>query len=197
MRTRLLVLALLLSAIAAGVLTAGSKDSMSYIYRRGDGLHTRISGAGINRIGAVAKKYGDEFVWVRLSGRQYVIRDAATLAEVRSVFREVEAMEPSLHAVEKRLKPFEEKMEDVEERVDSLSDRLDDESLGESARDAIEAKMRDAERDMHAVEKQMEGIEREMETLEREVERREAAAEDRFQLLVERSIDRGVAQRVD
>lgn len=197
MRTRLLVLALLLSAMAAGVVTAGSKDSMSYIYRRGDGMHTRISGAGINRIVAVGKKYGDHFVWVRMSGREYLIRDAATLAEVRSVFREVEAMEPSLHAVEKRLAPFEKQMEAVEERVDSLSDRLDDESLGESARDAIEAKLRDAERDMHAVEKQMESIEREMEKLEREEERREAAAEDQFQRLVERAIDRGVAERVD
>ena len=193
MRTRLLVPALLLSAMASGVLLA--RTPMSYIYRRGDGTHTRISGAGINNIGTVARRYGNGFVWVRVSGRNYVIRDAATLAEVRHAFREVEAMEPSLREVERRLQPFERQQEAVESRLDALSDSLDDESLSESKREAIEARMRDAEGDMRAVEKQMAGIERELEKLERESERLEAIAEARFEMIVERAIANGVAQR--
>lgn len=180
----------------AGVLSAGDRG-MSYIYKRGEGLYTRISGSAIDRIGAVAKKYGNEFVWVRVGGRNYVIRDAATLAEVRNAFREVEAMEPSLHEAEKRMKPFEKQMEDVEERLDSLGDRLDDDSLSDSARDAIEQKMHAAEKDMHAIEKQMEGVERELERIEKESEKREAVAEDRFEAIVERAIERGVAERGD
>jgi chromosome segregation ATPase len=197
MRMRLLVLALLLLATASGIVLA--RTPMTYIYRRGDDTHTRISVASVknigDQIGDVAKRYGNEFVWVRTSGRSYVIRDAATLAEVRDAFREVDALEPALHEVERRLQPFERQMEAVEERVDVLSDSLDDESLSESARDAIEAKMRDAERDMHAVEKQMNGIEREMEKLEKESERREKLAEQRFEAIVERAIANGTAER--
>jgi chromosome segregation ATPase len=195
MRTRLLVFALLLFAVVAGVLTAGDK-SMSYIYKRGDNSYTRLSGS-IDRIGAVAKRYGSEFVWVRTNGRSYVIRDAATLAAVRNAFREVEAMEPSLREVEKRLKPFEKQMETIEQRVDAFGDQLDDEDLGESTRDAIEAKLRDAEDAMRDVERRMAGIEREMERLEREVEKREEVAEERFERLVKRAIESGVAEKAD
>ena len=195
MRTRLLAFALLLSAVAAGVLTAGDK-SMSYIYKRGDSSYARLSGS-IDQIGAVAKRYGSEFVWVRSNGLSYVIRDAATLAEVRSAFREVEAMEPSLREIERRLKPFEQQMEAIEKRVDAFGDQLDDEDLGESTRDAIKAKLRDAEDDMRAVERQMEGVEREMERLEREVEKREEAAERRFERIVKRAIESGIAEKAD
>lgn len=195
MRTKLIALALLLSALVAGVLMAGDK-SMSYIYMRGDGLHTRMSGS-IDKVVAVAKRYGGEFVWVRLNARNYLIRDASTLAEVRGAFREVEAMEPSLRDVEKRMKPFEKQMEAIEKRVDAFGDQLDDEDLAESTRDAIETKLRDAEDDMRVVERQMEGVEREMERLEKEVEKREKVAEDQFERIVERAIARGVAERAD
>ena len=195
MRTRLLVFALLLFAVVAGVLTAGDK-SMSYVYKRGDSSYTRLSGP-ISMIGAVAKRYGREFVWVRTNGRSYVIRDAATLTAVRNAFREVEAMEPSLREVEKRLQPFERQMETIEERVDAFGDQLDDENLGDSTRDAIEAKLRDAENDLRDVERRMAGIEREMERLEKEVEKREEVAEERFERIVKRAIETGVAERAD
>lgn len=194
MRTRLLVFALLLTAAVAGVMSADD-DRMSYIYRHGDGSTMRISGAGMDHLGSIAKKYGNEFVWVRVSGRSYVIRDASTLAEVRDAFRESEAMEPSLRAVEQRLKPYEQQLEAVEARIDTYSDRLDDESLSDSAREGIEQKLREAERDMRAVEQQMSGIERELEKLENEMERREAAGEGRFERIVERAIERGLAER--
>lgn len=193
MRTRWIAFALLLSAVAAGMLTAGDQP-MSYVYKRGDGTYARINGS-IDQIGKVAKKYGGEFVWVRSDGRNYVIRDAATLAEVREAFREVEAMEPSLREVESRLKPYEERMDAVEQRVDAFGDQLDDEDLGESARDSIEAKLRDAEDDMRDLERQMAHIEREMEKLEKESERREKIAERQFEQIIERAIERGVATR--
>ncbi len=195
MRTRLLVFACLLIAAVAGVLTAGDK-SMSYIYRRGDNSYTRLNGS-LDRIGEVSRRYGGEFVWVRWNGRSHVIRDAATLAEIREAFREIEALEPSLRDVEKRLKPFENQIETIESRIDSYGDQLDDEHLGDSTRDAIEAKLRDAENAMREVERRMSGIEREMEQLERKVEKLEEVAEERFEKIVKRAIGSGVAERVD
>lgn len=192
MRTRLIALALL---VFAAVLTT-AKQRFTYIYKRGDSTHARISGA-FDRIGEVSKKYGNEFVWLRMDGRSYLIRDAGTLADVRNAFRHLDEMEPSLREVERRLRPFEREFEKFEERVDALGDSLDDERLSEATRDDIEEKMRVAEEKMRAVEEKMRVVEREQERLEKESERREVIAEKRFEEIVERAVKQGIAQRVD
>ena len=192
MRTRLIALALL--GCAALVITA--KPRIEYIYKRSGSMHTRISGS-FDRIGEVARRYHGEFVWLRMDGRNYLIRDAATLAEVRSTFRPVEELEPSLREVERRLKPFEQEMEQVEERVDELGDSLDDDRLTDATRDDIEDKIRDAETKMRAIEDKARVIERELERLEQESERRETIAEKKFEELVVRAVRQGIAERVD
>ena len=192
MRTRLIALALL--GCAALVITA--KPRIEYIYKRSGSMHTRISGS-FDRIGEVARRYHGEFVWLRMDGRNYLIRDAATLAEVRSTFRPVEELEPSLREVERRLKPFEQEMEQVEERVDELGDSLDDDRLTDATRDDVEDKIRDAETKMRAIEDKARVIERELERLEQESERRETIAEKKFEELVVRAVRQGIAERVD
>ena len=191
MRTRLIALALL--GCAALVITA--KPRIEYIYKRSGSMHTRISGS-FDRIGEVARRYHGEFVWLRMDGRNYLIRDAATLAEVRSTFRPVEELEPSLREVERRLKPFEQEMEQVEERIDELGDSLDDDRLTDATRDDVEDKIRDAETKMRAIEDKARVIERELERLEQESERRETIAET-FEELVVRAVRQGIAERVD
>lgn len=192
MRTRLIALALL--GCAALVITA--KPRIEYIYKRSGSMHTRISGS-FDRIGEVARRYHGEFVWLRMDGRNYLIRDAATLAEVRSTFRPVEELEPSLREVERRLKPFEQEMEQVEERIDELGDSLDDDRLTDATRDDVEDKIRDAETKMRAIEDKARVIERELERLEQESERRETIAEKKFEELVVRAVRQGIAERVD
>lgn len=199
MRTRLIALALLVSGALAGAIVAGNQP-LTYIYKRGDSHYTRISGPfneSIDRMVKATKQYGNEFVWLRKNGRNYVIRDAKTLAEVRQAFREVEAMEPSLREVERRLKPFEREMEEIEERVDTLGDSLDDEDMPGSTREAIEDKLREAEKKMRAVEEKARVIEREMERLEQQSEKLEEIAEKRFEAIVERAVNGGVAERVE
>jgi chromosome segregation ATPase len=195
MRKASIVLAILVTAAAAGVVFAGGDDRMSYIYHRADDSHTHVSGAAIDRIGPIVKKYGREFVWLRLDGRSYVIRDAATLGEIRNAFRELDAMHAPMETIENRMKPFEEKMEAIEQRIDALSDQLDDEDLSDSMRDAIDRKMQTAEDEMHDIERQMQGIEREMEKLEKETERLEKIADAKFEEIVQRAVRTGVAQR--
>lgn len=195
MRTRLIALALLVTAAVAGVIHAANQP-MTYIYRR-DASHTHIHGSLFDGIGEISRKYGNAFIWARVNGRNYVIRDANTLGEARTAFREVEAMEPSLRAVETRLRPFEREIEKIEDRVDTLADSLDDESLSDARRDAIEAKLRDAEEQMRGVEEKMRVVEREMDKLEKQVEKLEESAEARFQVIVKRAVERGVAERVE
>ena len=196
MRTRLIALVLLVSAAVAGVITAANRLD-TYVYKRGNGMYSRISGSAINRIGEIYKKYGNEFVWLRMNGRGYVIRDAATLAEVRNAFRHLEELDPRLREVEQRMRPFEREIEKIEESVDSLGDSLDDESLSDAKRDAIEARLRDAEEKMRGVEEKMRVVEREMEKLEKQAEKLEEVAEARFEVIVQRAVERGVAERVE
>jgi chromosome segregation ATPase len=196
MRTRMIALALLVSAAVTGGIAASNRPD-TYVYKRGNGMYSRISGSAINRIGEIYKKYGNEFVWLRMNGRSYVIRDAATLAEVRNAFRHLEEMDPSLRDVERRMKPFEQELEKIEERVDSLGDSLDDERLSDAKRDAIEAKLRDAEEKMRGVEEKMRLVEREMEKLEKQAEKLEKVAEARFDVIVQRAVEQGVAERVE
>jgi hypothetical protein len=184
---------LLLLATVAGIVTAGDRP-MSYVYKRGDDMHTRINGS-IDMITSIGKRYQGEFVWVRTKGHDYMIRDAATLAAVRNAFRDVEALEPAMREVERRLQPFEDQLEVIEDRVDEFSDSLGDENLSDAERDALEAKLRVAEEEMRRVEAPMKSIEAEMERLEKEEERREKIAEREFERIVERAIAGGVAQR--
>ncbi|MFL6247109.1 MAG: hypothetical protein ACJ74H_13845 [Thermoanaerobaculia bacterium] len=187
----MIALALLISA--AAVLTA--KKPISYIYRTGgDVLHIR---GGFDHIGPLARKYGDEFLWFRMDGRAYLIRDEKTLGEVRQAFRKVEELEPSLREVDRRLKPYEREMEKIEEREDALSDSLDDEDLSDATRQNLEAKLREVEKTMRGIEEKMRVVEREMDKLEKESERREAIAEQRLEEIVARAVRQGVAERAD
>lgn len=196
MRTRLMALALLVSAVLASVIVAANAP-ISYIYKRADRGYIRISNQFYDGLGKLSKKYGDEFVWLRMNGRNYLIRDAKTLGEVREAFRHVDALDPSMQAVERRLKPFEKEIETIEERIDTFSDSLDDERLSEAKREAFEEKMREAEEAMRAVEVKMRVVEREMERLEKEIEKRQAVAEERFQKILVRAVDQGIAERVE
>jgi len=195
MRIRTLASLALLTAIVAGTALAAGKK-MSYVYKRGDHSYSRISG-DLDNIRKLSNRYGSEFVWISLDRREYVVRDAATLAAVRETFRDVDALHPSMQAIEARMRPYERRIQQLENQLDPLSDSLDDDNLTDRTRDAIEEKMRVLERAMRDVEEQMEGVEREMERMEKEIERREEIAEKRFEALVDKAIASGAAQRVD
>jgi chromosome segregation ATPase len=195
MRNRLLVLLVALTAAAATVLSA--RETLNYIYRRGDRTYMRSDGDGLANLKALEKRYGSEFVWVRMDGKGYVIGDPSVLASVREIFAELDRLEAPMHQVEQRMKPHEREMERIESRLDAVTDQYDDEDLSDSRRQTLEAKMHDLEEEMHQVEKQMSGVEREMEKLEREMEKHEAVVEARFEEAVTRAIRAGKAQRLD
>lgn len=193
MRMRMLAL----SALALSAATLFASERFSYVYKRGEHSHLRSSGETIERIVRKSKQWAGEFVWVQREGREYLIRDAATLVEVRAAFAELDAMQPAMREAEARVRPFEEKMSVVERRVDALSDQLDDEDLTEATRGWIEEKLRIAERDMEAIEREMAKVERAMEKVENEMDRREEIAERRFEQIVLRAIGKGKAERLD
>lgn len=190
MRTLLLLLATLTTTITGA-------DRFSYIYKQGDHTHIRSS-AGIEKMVALSKRWSGEYVWVQRNGRQYLIRDAAVLAQVRAAFAELHAYEPQLRAAEERLRPVERKMDRIEERMDDLSDRLsDDDDLDSATRADLERQLRQVELEFQALERSYVPAERETERMEREHDRLERIAEERFEKIVLRAIEEGKTERVD
>lgn len=195
MRTRLFTSLALVLALAAGTSFAGS-GKMSYIYKRGDRSYIRIDG-DLRNIRALSNKYGSEFVWISTNGREYLIRDAATLNTIRSIFRDADALHPSVQAVEKKMRPYERRLQELENQLDKLSDSLDDDDLTDRTRASVEEKMHVIERAMQDVELEMGDVEEEMERISDKMERLEEIAEANFEKLVERAIANGIAERVD
>jgi chromosome segregation ATPase len=194
MRTRILALSAV--ALLAAVSLMAS-ERFSYVYKRGQQSHIRSTGEKIATVVRKAKQWSGELVWARRNGREYLIRDAATLVEVRGAFAELDAMEPTMREAERRMRPYEERMEVAERRVDAIGDQLDDDDLTDATRAALERKLESAERDMEAIEREMAKVERAMEDVENEMERREEIAERRFEQIVIRAIESGRAERVD
>lgn len=191
---RFLLLLLLLVVLAA---TMPAEERFSYIYKQGGHTHIR-SNAGVESMVARSKRWPGEYVWVKRAGRQYLIRDAATLAEVRKAFAGMHAYEPTVRAAHERLRPAERQRDKVERQIDRISDRLgDDEDLDRATRQDLERQLRQLEREFRQIEPGYVAEERETERMERELDRLEAIAEERFEKIVLRAISEGRAERVD
>jgi chromosome segregation ATPase len=190
MRTLFLFLVMLATSLTGA-------EQFSYIYKQGDHTHIR-SNSGIEQMVSLSKRWTGEFVWLKRNGRQYLIRDAAVLAQVRAAFADLHAYEPKVRAAEESLRPLERKMERIEERMDELSDRLgDDEELDEATRVGLERKLAQAEREFNELERSYRPAERENERMEREHDRLEKIAEEKFEKIVFRAVEEGKAERVD
>jgi chromosome segregation ATPase len=185
MRTRIVVSLLLVTAAVA--LTAAAGDRLAYVYKHGDRQHIHASGA-IDTAVRISKKWAGDFIWASADGREYVIRDAAVLAQANEALVEVEAFEPAMRAAEKRMKPFEDRVEEIERQSDELSDQLDDDNLSDAQRRAIEAKLHEVEDQMRTVEDQMRGVEKQLDALEKQMDAREDAAETRLEQIITRAI---------
>jgi len=196
MRNRLLVLlAFVLMSMSS---FAGSRsDHFSYVFSNGDKTHM-MSRGNIDEIVRLSKKYEGTYIWFRRDGREYLVRDAATLAAAKDAFRDLDALEPQEREAERCVRPYEKKMDELEKQVDRISDQLsDDEDLSESQREELESQMHDFEREMKGVERDMESAEREVERIDREEERLEKIAERKFQEILMQAVQQGKVQRLD
>ena len=163
------VTGLFLSLILAG--TSFAADRFPYVFQRSKGTIIRISGSSLEGYQRIKNRYTGQFIWLSTKGREYLIRDAAVLADANKAFAHMDALEPQLRAAEERLRPIEKKFEAIEDDEDHPS------------HDQLEREYEAAE---HAVE-----------LLDDEVERREKIAEQKFEQIVIRAIESGKAQRVD
>lgn len=171
-------LLLLLFTVATSAFAHGG---MTWIYRHDGHTHMRSVNDHAPDPKAVAREYGDEFVWLARGGQTHVILDRTVLARVEEAFAERDEHADRLDAVNERL---EQRVEELEEITDELDDAVED------ARESVEERMRAAEERMREVEREMRDIERDMRAAESE-------SNHRLMEIVESAIASGKARRVD
>jgi predicted RNase H-like nuclease (RuvC/YqgF family) len=184
---------ILISLLTLAALPSGAKQRFSYMYARGNSTYT-ISAGNVDEIVRVHKRFRDqgEYVWAKMDGREYIIRDPGILAEVRNTSASLKALEPDQRALHAKMSPLEQKQDRLEEEYDRLSDKDEDEEVTDADRD----RMRELRAQIRDVERQLRVYERE----EEELDRRSDALSDEFdvqlQKIVERAIRAGTAERV-
>jgi hypothetical protein len=141
--------------LAAGVAQAESRGAYVLCSNGSPGCRILISSqTSVRTIKAVRSRYGSaSFLWVRIDGREYVIRDRAFLDRADVLFAPVHALEPEQAKVSQE----ERALDHEEERLEKLAG--DDETRVRDRMREIERKLRDVE----AREKRLDDREEELE----------------------------------
>lgn len=169
---RLLALSLLFVATAA---FAKSGDAYILSVGPGPGVTLLTTGISIEDAVSLRKHYGRDFLWVRRSGREYLIRDASFLARAHDLFAPLRALEPEQEAVSKEERALDHEIDHLEDDADHK-----DRTVRERLRVA-----REKERVVAARERELD---------ERE-EALEKVAEDALWRMVDQSIRNGTAKQ--
>ncbi|HVR38138.1 MAG TPA: hypothetical protein VMU84_03525 [Thermoanaerobaculia bacterium] len=167
-----------IAALLLLISTAAFAENWSYVYARGNVMHA--SSVRLSSLEKMSKRFGHEFLWTRIGGREYVIRDAATLAETRDLLTPMETTGPQQEALTRRMQKLERRENELEEQIEEREDREDRQSPA-------------LERELREVEHQLRVLEAEEERLDAEQDAREQAAEARLKRLIERAIRSGIA----
>ncbi|HUP60609.1 MAG TPA: hypothetical protein VNA69_09350 [Thermoanaerobaculia bacterium] len=166
-------------------------DNFSYVYSRAEGSAT-ISRGSLKEVLRLKERFTGTYLWARLDGREYLIRDAAALAQVRTAFVPMEALRPPQRALHAKMRPIERRVDRLEREIDSITDRDDDEELTDADRErlhVLKRDLREARRELRVYEDE-----------ERKLDEREEVLEKVFDAEIERivkqAVRRGVAERV-
>lgn len=186
---------LLFASLLLAALTVSARDGFQYILTKGDGA--LVSGGDLDTILAVNERYKGAYLWARIDGKQYLIRDAATIAEARRAFEASDALHQESEKLRQRMKPVELREEELEEEMEDISDELGDrEDLTATQRARMEARLAQLQLLAEPLRRQLRELEQEEERLDQREERLSEAAEAKLKTIIGKALDRGVAQRV-
>ncbi len=202
---RLVILALCLALAAPAF--AKSRGS-SFIYFRGANSDTMMSG-DLDDLERVRKAIGkqDRALWVRTdSGKQYIIRDGATLDELERVWKPANELSQQLGKLGEEQGKYGEQLGKLGEQVGKLGEQqgrlgLQLVDATDAQRAAIERQMRELDAKMRELDKQMRVFDKPMRALDKQMRalqpKQEAAvkqAETGTTTLVSRAISSGLAK---
>lgn len=172
-------------------ITATASERRSYFFRHGD--TNIISGGAIDVTSAVARtrSYDGDVFWARIDGREFVIRDEATLARIDRLFEPMHATDPDMERLHAKMRPIEARERKLDREADELSDRDEDDApLTVAERDHL----RDLHRQLKDIESQLRDLEREEDALDHKRDALEADAERQMWRVVDEAIRNGVAR---
>ena len=181
---------------AAAASMAQSDDGASYVLLTAGSRSSTMSGSMEDLQRARALRVGSEgLLYVRQGSRAYVIRDAATLRQARSIF----APQETLGARQAELGSRQAALGHRQARLGTEQGRLGRLQAGASPRRADElSRQQDAlGRRQDALGRQQDVLGRQQDALGREQDRLSRLADARMRALLADAIRRGVAQRVD
>ncbi|HEX3071561.1 MAG TPA: hypothetical protein VHX14_23555 [Thermoanaerobaculia bacterium] len=166
--------------------------ALSYVLIRGS--EHILTGPDVSLNVALARRdaYGRDFMWFKKDGREYLIRDAATLDRLDGLFEPGRKYKPEAKRVKQELRPLERRESELDRRIDALTDRDE----GPRLTTADENRLRDLRRELASVQHDMRELERQEEEIDRKRDALEADAERRMLPTLEEAIRRGVATAV-
>jgi hypothetical protein len=186
MRRMILLLLLALPLFAA--------DRFSYVYSRPEGSDT-ISRGSLEEVVRLKKHFGNgAYLWARLDGTEYMIRDAAVLDEVRVALRPLDALRPQQRSLQAKMHPLEQREERLESEMDAITDRRDD---GERMSADDEARLDDLRRDLRDVRRELRVYEAEERTLDRREDELDKVFDAEIERIVRQAVRSGAARRLD
>ncbi len=169
---RFLRWAVLVSLVAVQV------AAQPYVFRRGDRTHAVTSDVlGEPSVSALLDTKGD-FFWIRHDGREYLVRDASTLAEIDAVFEPMRALGVEKRASKERVRP-------LRQQVKSIQRQLRDE-------DDATTRAR-LERNLASLERELRDAEGDKQRLMERRQRASAEADVKVRAIFERALRNGLA----
>lgn len=159
-----------------------------YIYSVGGEPRMIHSSGNWERIQTMLDRWSGSYFWVRHEGREYLIRDAATLATIATVFAPMHAAGAELEKLHRRMRPVEQQERDIERRMDDIEDADDEVSAADRQR---LSELRD---ELRGIQKQIRVLEEEENRLDAKHEALETEAEKRLVPVIEQAIRSGAAK---
>ena len=168
----------------------GSAASISYVYNSDTSSHMR-SNDSIDESVRISRRWDGAFLWARIDGRAYLIRDAGVLDAGGQAFAALDRLESRVREAERKLRPLERRVDSIEQRSDELSDSLDDRGLSEAERERIEATLQKLEDEHRTAAAQARKAEAAVDELERQQEIQERIAEKELERIIVDAIRSG------
>lgn len=166
-------------------------DEFSYVYAvPGEGEHVSISRGDLKEVLRLRQRLSGTFLWAKVGGREYVIRDAGVLQDVELAFGPLRALHPEQEALRARMRRIEEREERLEREADALSD-------SEIRLTAIQsARLDELRRALREISEELRPLESEERQLDQREESLDVVFDAEMERIVRRSIRSGTAERL-
>lgn len=176
---------LALLAVLALPLFAG--NPFSYVWVHNDRQTISSHHMNLDRALELRDRLGKNFIWFRLGGTEYIVRDAATMDALDRLWDPFRATDPEFDQLMKRLRPLEKKENALDREHDALEDQEEH---------ADPARLRELERQLNDVQRQLRVLEDEERRLDDKRDAIERDVERKMVPLLEEAVRKGVAKRM-